>query len=302
MFIQRQSIRYLKKDFYIYNCLREIHRSIQSELLAGEHKGILLILNTPGSLEHFMVHTDPDKIRSSFDRIFGHLLGYIRRGSIEFGYKLEKDDQLSFYVIESAGASKDPSGPEEGTGADDILMAEIKQELTGLGGRAWTEKNSNCDKIFWFSLDILPPEDPEKKDAGKQESKLYPDWSRKTILVVDDVPTNLLLLEGFLKPVKARVISVDNGLKAVNAVKKDPSIDFVLMDVRMPVLDGYEATRRIKRIIPWLPVVAISAYPGSSESEKWQRAGCDAFLSKPLNSSELIQTMEALFKKVPAKT
>ena len=288
----------MKKDFYIYKCLRDIHREAQSELLEGKHTGILLILNTPGSLEHFMVHTDPDKIRNAFQSILKYILGYLRRGSIEFGYKLEKDNRLAFYVCDSQGMSNDPPTQGTQTASEDILLTAINDMLSGLGGRAWIERNPNCYRLFWFAVDILPPDEPGKKDDVRQEARLYPDWRRRTILIVDDVPTNLLLLEGFLSPTKAQVISVDNGLKAVNAVKRHPSINFVLMDVRMPVLDGYEATRRIKRIKPWLPVVAISAYPGSAESEKWKEAGCDAFLGKPLNMNELIQTMESLFKKV----
>jgi CheY-like chemotaxis protein len=140
-------------------------------------------------------------------------------------------------------------------------------------------------------------EEPEEVEAAQAQ----PDWSDRTILIVDDVRTNLLLLESILAPSNARILGVDNGLKAVNTVKRDRSVDFVLMDVRMPVLDGYEATRRIKRIRTWLPVIAISAYPGSAESEKWRDAGCDAFLGKPLNSNELIRTMSSLFENVPSR-
>jgi CheY-like chemotaxis protein len=290
----------MKKDFYIYKCLKEIHRLSQAKLVENNHLGILLILNTPGSLEHFMVHTDPDKIRSIFNKILGYMLGYTVRGSIEFGYKLGRDDRLSFYVYEASGLSAELiNGREPGKEAG--LLSEINRLLSGLGGRAWVERSPSGEKVFWFTLDILPPGSRDTEIPSETQAHPYPDWKRKTILVVDDVRTNLLLLEGFLIPTRARVISVDNGLKAVNAVKKNPSINFVLMDVRMPVLDGYEATRRIKRIKPWLPVVAISAYPGSAETEKWKKAGCDAFLGKPLNAGELIRTMQRLFKGVSMK-
>lgn len=263
-----------------------------------KHHEILLILNTPGSLEHFMIHTDPDKIRIIFTKILDHILNYTKRGSLEFGYKLGKDDQLSFYVCEPMEISFNAPDPEIEFEAEAGLISDVNKALSGLGGRAWIEKNSLCNKTFRFTLNIQPPGHRRSKKLNDQVPFQNPDWSDRTILIVDDVHTNLRLLEGFLIPTKARVIGVDNGLKAVNTVKKNDSINFVLMDVRMPVLDGYEATRRIKRIKPWLPVVAISAYPGSAESEKWKKAGCDAFLGKPLNSSELIRTMNTLFKKV----
>jgi len=97
-------------------------------------------------------------------------------------------------------------------------------------------------------------------ESDKLETALHPDWSDKAILIVEDAYHNFLLLETILKPTKARVINVENGLKAVNTVKRNDSIDFVLMDLRLPVLDGFEATTRIKALKPWLPIIAVSAY------------------------------------------
>jgi CheY-like chemotaxis protein len=130
------------------------------------------------------------------------------------------------------------------------------------------------------------------------EVESFPDWSDKTILIVDDVYNNCMLLEAFLGPTSATVIKVDNGLKAINEVKKNDHISFVLMDLRMPILDGYESTRRIKILKPWLPVIAISAHVTASESDICARAKCDAFLSKPFKISELILQMSRLFEKM----
>jgi CheY-like chemotaxis protein len=288
----------VKKDFYIYKCLREIHRLNQNKLIKKEQNGILLILNTPGSLEHFMVHTDPDRIQTVFDTLLNYSSNHLKKGSIKFGYRLGRDEQLSFYVNEPSRPFSEQSSFENEFNAEADLIATVSESLSGLGGSMWIDNNSETGRTFWFSLDIRPPENSRNGENREQSVLLNPDWSDRTFLIVDDVYTNLILLEGLLTPTKARVHSVDNGLKAVNAVKKNASIDFVLMDVRMPVLDGYEATRRIKRIKPWLPVVAISAYPSSAETERWKLAGCDAFLGKPLNSNDLIQTIHALLKNV----
>lgn len=289
----------MKKDFYIYKCLMEIHRLNQKALLEENNDEILLILNTPGSLEHCMVHTDPGRLKRVFDRILNHVVKFLNRGSVEFGYKLGTEGQLSFYVWEPSGSIMDQPLLESKFNQEAELLADINTILSPLDGRIWIDNHQDTGRIFWFSVNIQPPEKPDAGKTDNTESISYPDWSKKTILVVDDVSTNLLLLENFLHPTGASIISVDNGLKAVNAVKKHPTIEFVLMDVRMPVLDGYEATRRIKRIRPWLPVIAISAYPGSAESAKWKQAGCDSFLGKPLNSSELIRSMRLLFEQAP---
>ena len=291
----------MKKDFYIYKCLRQIHKINQDRFQENNLGGILLILNTPGSLEHFMVHTDPGILQITFDILLDLTGRSLEKGSIEFGYKLGKEDQLSFYVNQPYARALSQENFEEEFEEEAGVVSEISDKLKPLGGKMWIAKSKDIGRTFWFTLDVQPPETTPEPAEKEPISQPYPDWSEKTILIVDDVRTNLILLETFLASTKAKVLSVDNGLKAVNAVKKNAGIDFVLMDVRMPVLDGYEATRRIKLNKPWLPVVAISAYPGSSESEKWKHAGCDAYLGKPLNFSELLKVMESLFEKVPVR-
>ena len=201
-------------------------------------------------------------------------------------------------IIQGIITVSDQIKSEDEFDAEADLLSDIMEILSELGGSFWIDNKPKTGKHFWFSLDIQPPESLKKEEINNPGGTMQPDWSDRTILVVDDVRNNRLLLEGLLLPTNASIISVENGLKAVNAVKKNKFIEIVLMDVRMPVLDGYEATRRIKRINPWLPVVAISAYTGTAESEKWKLSGCDAFLGKPLNTNELILTMNDLFENV----
>jgi len=103
----------VKKDFYIYKCLREIHRINQELLLENNQQEILLIMNTPGSLEHFMVHTDPVRTKLIFDSLISFAVNHQKKGSIEFGFKLGREDQLSFYVTEPYGQALSPQN--EGT-------------------------------------------------------------------------------------------------------------------------------------------------------------------------------------------
>ena len=290
----------MNRDFYIFKCLSEIHRQKQMQLHKQGHNGIILILNTPGSLEHFMVHSNPDRLKQIFDTLLEHVINTISRGSIEIGYKLGKEDKLSCYVKEPPMPVYSQARFENRFENEALLISKISDHLEGMGGKIWIEKTPDNPKTFWFSMNIQPPGLSGKMNRSLENPLPVTDWSDKTILIVDDVHTNLMLLENILAPTRARVISVDNGLKAVNAVKKEKTIDFVLMDVRMPVLDGYEATRRIKRIKPWLPVVAISAFGSSSESENWKMAGCDSYLSKPLNSFELTKVMQELLENVKA--
>jgi CheY-like chemotaxis protein len=88
-----------------------------------------------------------------------------------------------------------------------------------------------------------------------------------------------------------------NQLQAVNTVKLNVYIDFVLMDLRLPVLDGFEATNRIKAFKPWLPVIAVSAYYIGEEHVRCMEAGCDGLIRKPLNITLLMDTLKKLFQR-----
>lgn len=111
-----------------------------------------------------------------------------------------------------------------------------------------------------------------------------------TILVAEDEQTNYLLIELLVEPYNCKLLHASDGKEAVDlAVNKE--IDIVLIDLKMPVLDGFDATKLIKKLRPNLPVIAISAYAFNNDQDKAYSAGCDGFISKPFEKTELIQTI-----------
>jgi CheY-like chemotaxis protein len=284
-----------KQDFYLYKTLKKIHARVQSDLQRLEKVNLLLVLNTPGSLEHFMIHTDQRYFQEIFYHLLNHVLKQADKGCIEFGYKLFDNDQFCFYVNDP-GPSRDKQAMNgNDTHETNLSLLCVKELVKQLGGKTWVESTPDQTSSYWFTVDIQPSDQNMHTEPEKPESVKHPDWSDKTILIVEDVYNNYLLLETILKPTKANVINVENGLKAVNTVKRNDNIDFVLMDLRIPVLDGFEATSRIKAFKPWLPIIAVSAYNVGEEYARCMEAGCDAFIRKPLNPTLLMNTMKKLF-------
>jgi len=111
------------------------------------------------------------------------------------------------------------------------------------------------------------------------------------ILVAEDEHINFILVELLLEPYNCKIIPASNGREAVDFCSSNNGIDLVIMDMKMPVLDGFDATRMIKKIRPELTVIAVSAYAYYDDEEKALAAGCDDFLSKPFEKSELIRTL-----------
>jgi len=127
------------------------------------------------------------------------------------------------------------------------------------------------------------------------EMKNEIDWSGKTILVADDVYTNFLLIEAILKGTNANVIWAKNGQEAINQCVDHDHIDMILMDIQMPVMNGIEATREIKRLRTDLPVIAQTAFTMDFDEKTLLMAGCSQVLTKPLIPDLFIKTLKKYF-------
>ncbi|MCK9206570.1 MAG: response regulator [Salinivirgaceae bacterium] len=123
------------------------------------------------------------------------------------------------------------------------------------------------------------------------------DFSGKKILIAEDERTNYLFLEALLKRTNAELIWAETGKSALEAVQKDASIDLILMDIKMPEMNGYEATHEIKKLRPNLPIIAQTAYALAGEKEKILGAGCDDYLSKPIMGKVLLEKIDHYINK-----
>ncbi|PKP08569.1 MAG: response regulator [Bacteroidetes bacterium HGW-Bacteroidetes-4] len=122
-------------------------------------------------------------------------------------------------------------------------------------------------------------------------------FTGKTILITEDERTNYLFLEALLKRTGATLIWAETGKTALEAIKNSPEINLVLMDIKMPEMNGYEATREIKKLRPELPIIAQTAYALAGEKEKILSAGCDDYLSKPIMGKVLLEKIDIYLKK-----
>jgi CheY-like chemotaxis protein len=115
-----------------------------------------------------------------------------------------------------------------------------------------------------------------------------------TILIVEDDETSSILLQVYLSKEKYNLLYAVNGKMAVQMFRENPDIDLILMDLKMPVMDGYEATRQIKEMNKNIPIIAQSAYALSGDNVKALEAGCDDYVTKPVKKEELLAKIEAL--------
>ena len=115
----------------------------------------------------------------------------------------------------------------------------------------------------------------------------------RSILIVDDIEDNRSLFGFYLKNTKAKLLYAKNGREAVDICKTDSDINLVLMDLQMPVLNGIEATREIRKFNQQLPIIAVTAYAFTGDKQYCLDAGCNDFITKPIDSDVLIEMIKS---------
>lgn len=132
------------------------------------------------------------------------------------------------------------------------------------------------------------------KETTSKHHELWTDkynWTGKLVLIVEDIEANHMFIAAALKKTHTKLLWAKDGLEAIDLCEKHPEIDLVLMDIRMPNLDGYEATKRIKVFRPDLPIIAQTAYVMNNEKGLVLQAGCDDLITKPIKLQELLTTV-----------
>ncbi|MDD2278699.1 MAG: response regulator [Bacteroidales bacterium] len=121
-------------------------------------------------------------------------------------------------------------------------------------------------------------------------------WNDKVVLVVEDDTSSLMLIKTILSKTGAKILVAEDGETAIDLVQNDVSIDLILMDIRLKGLNGLEATKQIKQIKPNTPVIAQTACAIIGDMEKCLDAGCNAYITKPIERNLLLETMDYYFK------
>jgi signal transduction histidine kinase/ActR/RegA family two-component response regulator len=248
--------------------------------------------------------TDALRLKQVLSNLLENAIKYTIEGYVEFGYVIE-DKGVTFFVRDTGiGIPKDKfdyifqrfsqieytvKDVFRGTG---LGLSITKNLVELLGGQIWVESELGKGSTFYFTIpsetvEISPrPFLSDKKTIKVDKAQLF-DWSDKNVLVAEDEDLNYKVLESVLTRAKANVWRAKDGVEAIE-VCQATNIDLVLMDIQMPRMDGYMATRKIKQFNKNLPVIAQTSYAMAGERENCLAAGCDDYLSKPLNLEELL--------------
>jgi len=238
-------------------------------------------------------------------------LKFTEKGYIEFGITEIKDADNKYFqfYVKDTGIGIDKKNHEaifnifrqiddthtRKFGGMGLGLSLAKKTIEILGGKIWVESEPDKGSTFYFTLPVQ--EDKNKKDNNSEDKAITmgKDFSGKTILIAEDEQSNFDFLKILLTRMNIKVLWAKDGLEAVQLCETDPSINLVLMDIKMPRLNGYDATKLIKSKRPDLPIVAQTAYAMISDQQEAEQSGCDEYLSKPLKINQIIEILEKYF-------
>lgn len=294
-----------KTEFDLNEILDDQFRIMLNEKFKMNKHEIDLKLIKSSESEAFMVYTDNFRYKQILSNLLKNALKFTHGGYVEFGYYV-KDNQLTTFVKDSGiGIAKDQHDiiyerfrQVEDTntrkyGGTGLGLYICKKVIELLNGEIWLESDEGKGASFFFSI---PLKDYHKMNHNDKE--LAPDhkildlsvFRDKELLIVEDEESNYLLLERILSKTPININWVKNGQDAISFCYEE-DVDIVLMDIQLPKVNGYDATKNIKEFKPALPIIAQTAYAMAGDKEKALKAGCDDYLSKPINRNELLRIL-----------
>ena len=284
-------------------CLNDLlleHFSI-FDIKAKENK-TPLYLNKGLLDKESVIFTDETKLNKILSNLLENALKFTSEGFIELGYQLKTDVEpveLEIYVKDTGIGikqenqetifnrfSQEEKSLERNVGGLGLGLSIAKENTELLGGKITLQSEKGKGSIFYVTIPYKPVKTENINNNNVKGTEKHP---KHTILIVEDEEINYLYIDNLLEnyQLNLKTLHAKHGKEAVDICKENNEIDLVLMDLKMPIMNGFEATKKIKEFFPDLPIVAQTAYSTREEREQAFLAGCDDFISKPISEETL---------------
>lgn len=309
--IEAGQLRIFKQDCFINQTFIELYESF-NETHLKDNPNVELLTDLETTDQNLSIHTDPYRFKQVMNNLIGNALKFTDQGYVKFGYHIEPkgDDGFIRFFVQDTGIGLSKKEQDEvfeqfrkidakqkdklyrGAG---LGLAISKNLINELGGDIWIESEPGLGSTFYFTLPYIRT---DKKYQETQYSEKDYNWENKTILIAEDEESNIKMITMLLQKTNINIIHVKNGKDAIVKCKELDHIDLVLLDIKMPKLNGLDATKEIRQFNKELPIIAFTAYAMPSNQDKAYKAGCTDFIAKPIKTEKLLQKLDHYLKNI----
>jgi len=307
--LESGKMKILEKEFQPAGLMRELQLQFAKDPMVTL-KGLSMKWMISDEIDTATLISDPFRVRQVLVNLITNALKYTNEGDIEVAAE-RWGDRAVFWVKDTGigmtaeslpyifdryrQVSKTATAHSSGFG---LGLAICKALVEILGGNIWVESEPGQGTIFYFTIPYSTPKQTEMSNMNSNETAFPYDWKGRTILIAEDIDFSFLYIEAVLRRTGAKVLWAQNGREAIELVKLHPGIDIALMDIHMPIMNGYDATREIVSIRPDLPVIAQTAFVLPDDVKACYAAGCAGYLAKPIRREQLLNTLTDYFEKI----
>lgn len=293
--IEAGTLDFVYTDLELNAVLSALASTLQLKLSDGN----VTLTFEPGAPECF-VHMEKNRLSQLIINLLSNAIKFTRKGEIRFGYEI-RGEMLYFYCKDTGmGIPADKLNQvfdrfvklnafAQGTGLGLSICKSIVESMQGEMG---VESEEGKGSLFWFTLPYRPVQPPLQTE--NKEKQVKPKGKRLTILIAEDNESNYKLFHSILKD-EYELRHAWNGQEAVTMVTEEVP-DIVLMDLNMPVMNGYEAVREIRKIYPLLPIMAVTAFAYASDEQRVMENGFDGYMAKPIQAASLKEKLTGIIQ------
>lgn len=294
-------MRLIVSEFKLFPLIHEIYDYyLIKEVKTDNSSNIKFKYNIPEDLKKIKVKLDKQRLKQILTNLLDNAFKFTESGKIEFGYKMENNNQLLFFVKDSGIGIR----PEKQTiifdrfrqaedsiitrryGGTGLGLSIVQGLITLMNGSIWVESEIAKGTSFYFTL----PYEEQKTDIesdNKLEETETVSWAGKCLLLVEDDQASATFIKEIFEETGIKILHASSGKETLELVHNNPLIDIILMDLRLPDTNGLELTRFIKENYPGMIVIAQTAYAGSIDLKDCIDAGCNDFVPKPIHPEQI---------------
>ncbi len=308
--IEAGQLKVFKSDYFVETILTELYESnIEYLKTTDSGKDISFKYKRTERLKKVVIHTDIDKLKQVLRNLINNALKFTDFGLVEFGAEVKNDglnSSIQFYVRDTGiGMPNDKLDvifesfrqldvtSKKLYGGTGLGLAITKKIVELLGGNIWVNSTQGQGSTFYFTLPYNPilVKTESKNDIPNLTGIINYNWADKQILIVEDDDQSFLFYQSVLKKTHVKISRATNGNDAIDQFHKQ-NFDLVLMDIRMPEMDGCATTESILLHNPMAKIIAQTAYAVAGEKQRCLDAGCVDYFTKPIKIAGFLQIIE----------